>query len=294
VPFNVLLLPLLGGYFFITHWLPTRFATKRYAGERLLFHAAAAGLAWLAIGFAGVVLINAIDPSIREEWRKLVPFPYAGTSLIAFLGGSLGWWPLNWILRLFGRDRNYYSRAAMEAWGDYLEIVLEESIQRTLPVAVTLKNGKFYIGFVLQNFDPAYERKYVRLLPTDSGYRDPTTHKVNFTTKYSPVLEAVARKLDEAETRARAAKPLPTAELDQLLEPEDFQIVLPVSEIQSTVLWDWDSYELFRAAEIADTALQAEDTTAAEAPHVLPPSDPLSQPAATERRKGEISDNSTE
>jgi hypothetical protein len=32
MPFNVLLLPLLGGYFFITRWLPTRFATKRYTG----------------------------------------------------------------------------------------------------------------------------------------------------------------------------------------------------------------------------------------------------------------------
>lgn len=140
-----------------------------------------------------------------------MPFPYAGTSLIAFLGGSLGWWPLNGILRLFGRDRNHYARAAMEAWGDYLEIVMEESIQRTLPVAVTLKNGKFYIGFVLQNFDPAYERKYVRVLPTDSGYRDPTTHKVNFTTKYSPVLQAVARNWDEAGTEARTARPLATA-----------------------------------------------------------------------------------
>ena len=90
MPFNVLLLPLLGGYFFITHWLPTRFATKRYAGERLLFHAAAAGLVWLVAAFLGVTLLNSLSPSVGVEWKKLVPFRYAGTSLLAFLGGAPG------------------------------------------------------------------------------------------------------------------------------------------------------------------------------------------------------------
>jgi len=44
MPFNVLLLPLLGGYLFLTHWNRTRFDTKRYSGERLIFHAAVAGV----------------------------------------------------------------------------------------------------------------------------------------------------------------------------------------------------------------------------------------------------------
>lgn len=268
MPFNVLLLPLLGGYFFITHWLPTRFATKRYAGERLLFHAAAAGLAWLVAGFFGVTLLDSVVPSIEAEWKKLVPFPYAGTSLLAFLGGALGWWPLNLLLRLSGRDRDHYARAAREAWGDYLEILLEDSIQRSLPVAVTLKNGKFYIGWVLQNFDPAYERKYVRLLPTDSGYRDPTTHRLNFTTNYSPVLREVMRRLDEAEAAAVSAKPPKVVNLNSLVEPEDFQIVLPVSEIQSTVLWDWESYALFGEAEVAGTLATGAEPHLPSSPNV--------------------------
>lgn len=251
MPFNVLLLPLLGGYFFITNWNPTRFATKRYSGERLLFHAAAAGLIWLVVAFAGVTVMDAAWPEVRSEWRKLVPFQYAGTSLAAFLGGAVGWLPLNWLASMFGYGRQRFARVAMEAWGDYLEIALEESIQRTLPVAITLKNGKFYIGFVLQNFDPAYERKYVRVLPTDSGYRDPDTHKVVLTTKYSPVLEEVARRLDELETDMQSVQPPVVVERPRLIEPEDFQVVLPVSEIQSAGLWDWDAYELFVAAEAA-------------------------------------------
>ncbi|HEX8452047.1 MAG TPA: hypothetical protein VF647_08120 [Longimicrobium sp.] len=223
MPFNVLLLPLLGGYFFITRWLPTRFATKRYTGERLLFHAAAAGLAWLAIAFVGVTLLDSRDPSLGAEWKKLIPFPYAGTSLLAFLGGALGWWPLNLLLRLVGRTRNHYARAAMETWGDYLEILMEDSIQRSLPVAVTLKNGKVYIGWVLQNFDPAYERKYLRLLPSDSGYRDPATHELNLTTHYSPVLQDVLRRLNEAE----AARPN-VVDRPPPVEPEDGPVGLGV------------------------------------------------------------------
>jgi hypothetical protein len=282
MPFNVLLLPLLGGYFFITHWLPTRFATKRYAGERLLFHAAAAGLAWLVTAFLTVTLLNSLDASIGAGWKKLVPFPYAGTSLLAFLGGALGWWPLNLLLRLFGRTRNHYARAAMEAWGDYLEILIEDSIQRSLPVAVTLKNGKFYIGLVLQNFDPAYERKYLRLLPTDSGYRDPATHRVNLTTHYSPVLWEVVRRLDEAEAAAGSVTPTAVQRLARV-EPEDFQIVLPVSEIQSTVLWDWDSYAQFREAEATETP-RTGDSPPESDPHLHPSSDhpPLALPQDAE------------
>lgn len=49
MPFNVLLLPLLGGYLFLTHFNRTRFATKRYSGERLIFHSAIAGVALLCL-----------------------------------------------------------------------------------------------------------------------------------------------------------------------------------------------------------------------------------------------------
>ena len=36
MPFDVLLLPLLGGYIFISNWNYTRFEAKRYSGQRLV------------------------------------------------------------------------------------------------------------------------------------------------------------------------------------------------------------------------------------------------------------------
>jgi hypothetical protein len=150
---------------------------------------------------------------------------------------------------------------------------------------VTLRNGKFYIGWVLQNFDPAYERKYVRLLPTDSGFRDPTTHRLNFTTNYSPVLREVVRRLDEAEAAAGGVRPPKPVTLQTLVEPEDFQIILPVSEIQSTVLWDWEFYALSGEAEAAGT-LRTGDSPSEPEPHLPPSPDhpplPPSQAAETD------------
>jgi hypothetical protein len=51
MPFNVLLLPLPGGYILLTNCNRTRFNTRRYSGERLVFHAAAAGVLLLATSF---------------------------------------------------------------------------------------------------------------------------------------------------------------------------------------------------------------------------------------------------
>jgi len=56
VPFNVLLLPLLGGYVFITYWNHTRFSARRYSGERLLIHAALAGVFLLVVSYAAMAL----------------------------------------------------------------------------------------------------------------------------------------------------------------------------------------------------------------------------------------------
>jgi membrane-associated protease RseP (regulator of RpoE activity) len=63
MPFNVLLLPLLGGYLFLTHWNRTRFDTNRYSGERLIFHSAAAGVIFLLLSFIFVTAIRLVSSS---------------------------------------------------------------------------------------------------------------------------------------------------------------------------------------------------------------------------------------
>lgn len=95
MPFNLFLLPLLGGYIFVAHWNGTRFTTPRYSGERLIFRAAIAGVVFLILAFTIVQLILALQPGVDVSWHAIVPFPYSGTSFISFLMGAFAWWPLN-------------------------------------------------------------------------------------------------------------------------------------------------------------------------------------------------------
>lgn len=154
MPFNVLLLPLLGGYIFLTHWNRTRFETKRYSGERLIFHSASAGVVFLIVSFLVLIPVRLFAPAVHGWWRSLVPFPYAGTSLGAFLIGTVGWLPLN----RFVNGREEEQRRTIQEWGDHLEEMLERAIREIKQVSVTMKSGKVYLGFVLSNINPSYER----------------------------------------------------------------------------------------------------------------------------------------
>jgi hypothetical protein len=162
----------------------------------------------------------------------MLPFPYSGTAFLAFvLGGSM-WIPLNWI----SRSPQEAAERAIRETGDYLETLLVRAIRRTKPVSATLKSGKAYIGFVVGNIDPSVDRRFISLLPLQSGYRN-TEHQLVLHTDYARVYERIS-----AEGR-------PEPELDELMK--DFIIVLPVGEIQSMNIFDRDAYRLFSSEQPA-------------------------------------------
>lgn len=66
MPFNLLLLPLLGGYIFISHGNHTRFDARRYSGERLVFHSALAGVVFLVLGLGLALALAAWMPGLAE------------------------------------------------------------------------------------------------------------------------------------------------------------------------------------------------------------------------------------
>lgn len=226
MPFNVLLLPLLGGYVFLRYWNRTRFSSRRYTGERLLFHAAIAGILFVSAAFVVTRFLNWGYPGVGLWWRRMVPFPYSGSAFLAFLIGGLVWIPLNWI----SRSRIKAADLAIEETGDYLETLLVRAIRRTKPVCATLKSGKTYIGFVVGNLDPSFDRRFISLLPLQSGYRN-EQHQLVINTDYARVYERIN---DEGR---------PEPELDELMK--DFIIVLPAGEIQSVNIFDRDAYRLF-------------------------------------------------
>lgn len=234
MPFNVLLLPLLGGYVFLRYWDRTRFSSRRYSGERLLIHAAIAGILFLVAAFLATRLLLWIYPGLGAWWRQAVPFPYSGTALLAFVLGAGLWLPLNWL----SRGPSAAADRVIDQTGDYLERLLVRAIRRTKPVSATLKSGKTYIGFVVGNVDPAFDRRFISLLPLQSGFRN-AEHELVINTDYTRVYERIS---DEGR---------PEPELDELMK--DFIIVLPVGEIQSVNIFDREAYRLFRSQPMLAT-----------------------------------------
>jgi hypothetical protein len=229
VPFNVLILPLLGGYFFISYWNYTRFDSHRYSGERLIFHSAAAGVIFLILSFCITHSIVGLWPELGRQWNTLVPFEYSGTSLLAFVMGSVLWLPLN---QLESFEREKQARRSIENWNDFLEIMLWQAQRELTLVSVVLKSRKVYIGFVTGSFDPLNDRNYIQLLPLQSGYRDSETLQLKITTDYSVVYNRIVNKEVD----------LPTSNID------DFKILVPVAEITSFNLFDEEAYNLFNPA----------------------------------------------
>lgn len=228
MPFNVLLLPLLGGYFFISSWNYTRFDTTRYSGEGLLFHSATAGMIFLIFAFGLTSSVIHYWPESTKLWQRLVPFDYSGTSFLAFLFGVSLWAPLN-MLKTFKREDR--ALKTLECANDFLEMLLARAQAELKPVSVVLKSRKVYIGFVTGSFDPANSRKYIQLLPLQSGYRDSRTLQLTITTDYSRVYDRIISQ-----------------ELPLDVNTDDFVVVVPITGIVSINLFDEKAYGLFNTA----------------------------------------------
>src|SRR5437773_6418193 len=103
MPTNLLLLPLVGGYWFIHTFYFTRYRSQRLDGYRLLVESALAGIL-LAFIARPVVFAANLSPCIRSTWNALAPldFPYFGTACIAALLGFIAPYGLNFILENSG------------------------------------------------------------------------------------------------------------------------------------------------------------------------------------------------
>ena len=228
MPFNVLLLPLLGGYLFVSRLDRLRYRVSRHSGQRLLLDASIAGVA-LAVAAWGLTLLTAwAEPDIERAWKLLAPFDYSGTAFLAFLLGA-GLPPLlnGWFF-----DKQEQGLLAMEEDGNYLEVLLARALQQKKQVSISTSSGKVYIGYVAATFDPAKERKYLTLIPTVSGYRAPETQRFVPTTNYAAVLALVD---DDSPNLGHLTR-------------SDFQIVLPLSVIQSANVFDREAFERFSRA----------------------------------------------
>ncbi|MDX6531417.1 MAG: hypothetical protein QOH41_3707 [Blastocatellia bacterium] len=231
MPFNLLLLPLLGGFIFFSHWNRTAFFAKRQDKERLLLYSSLWGVLFLILSFLISILMPYSDwlTGLRHWWAyNTPPIPFSGISSFALALGVAGPFVLN---RLWPFSRIWNSQKegerAIEKYGSQLEKLLYRALIQEKRVMLTLKNGKVYIGRITISLTPQEDRNLM-LLPSKSGYRD-AMQRLMLTTDY----DQTYKDIEENE---------PEGYLDII---SDFGVTLPIPEVLSASLFREDVHQRF-------------------------------------------------
>jgi hypothetical protein len=251
MPTNLLILPLLAGFWLVHHSHRYRFRAQHLDGYRLLLHSALAGSVLLLISRILIVIVNLtpLGAPLKGIMLSLAPIDYLGTSLLCLL---LGWIAPKlqnnkiprryWKLLLIARfDRSIISRH-MCRWRRLFAVVdarnaraardnevqkeamalaqlLDKAQSTKSLISITLSNRKWYVGYVAEALNLKPQETYFRLLPIISGYRDK----------------------DTLQTRRRIYYPDTYA--DPQVSSQDFVIVIPLKDIQIANLFDEAVYE---------------------------------------------------
>ena len=223
---GLLLIPSLGGYWFLRHANFTRFEIQRSSGYHLLFRSALVGIILAFIAHAIASLVNLFVPQIRSIMYDYVAVNYIDTAafsiVLAFASPPL--------LNMF-YDQKRAVRKAAETYGDLIELLITDSIERRKMVEISLRTGKAYIGYALHTSITRPGDSDVTLVPMASGYRSEETRELRITTHYSPIIKEWISRQDSPSISHTI---------------RDFKVVLPRSEVCSARLFDPAVYQLFQ------------------------------------------------
>ena len=184
MPWNLLILPLIGGYYVMSQSNYFKFAQQRLDRQRLIFDSIIAGLILLVSTFILRKIVSYILPDVIPAFYEFfsVKTPYIGTAFCSFLLGVIVTFGGNYLVF---SDHKYQIQKAIKRIGNELELLLESSLKHSYPLEFTLENDKVYIGLVKELPIPRVTT-YIRIIPFFSGYRD-QEKRLHFTTNYLPV-----------------------------------------------------------------------------------------------------------
>lgn len=273
----LLFLPLIGGFIFSKVWIATKFACAREDGHRLYFRAGF----YAAFLFAFALLVRLLLTSRSQTYRDIelllgqivMPFmkteeytyqvPLALVCIYAVLMSL----PLAVVLTPIAAILNWlFGRASflVQALDDSpVEALLQRSVVKESPVAITMDNRKVYIGYVLATADPEKERKAIRLLPIASGYRDKDTLDLVLTISYDPLYEddSPEKGPEDAESAAHDEAAESGLSKDSYNANEDRVLILPASRVHSLNMFDFVAFEKFKArSEPIDSPADSQDS----------------------------------
>lgn len=200
MPYNLLLLPVIAGYFLLVYSIIFKYNTQRFLQNRLLFESVFVGIAIIFFGFIIRTFIQFFKPnwiSNTLEFLKVFPIKkvdYFWTILFSSLITIILVPISNFIIGKF-----YYNNEpigwAVDKNGDEIEKLFKRSGIEGILIQITLKNNKVYIGFSEIIPEPQ-KTNYLTLTPIVSGYRDSETKKLTITTDYFSVIEEYINSLE--------------------------------------------------------------------------------------------------
>lgn len=185
----LLFVPLVAGFIFLRILYWTRFISRSWESTRLVF---AAGIAGLSLVIAARLIVVGIKLTFAGPWmaravHAIFPEPYTGTltatvALAVAVPLVVNW---KWITKEKAEKKTKDS-------GTRLHSMLVEQAGTLRAVALTLSDGKVYVGLVKQSpsLDPAEE--YVVIAPDLSGFRDDEM-KLRITTNYAKAKDTLRK-----------------------------------------------------------------------------------------------------
>ena len=222
MPYNLLLLPLLGGFLFIHFANFFRFKAQYLDGYRLLLDSALFGFLLAVVARIIVVLLamTALGIWAGPIWYQFAPFPFSDTGVLSLALGPC----VAAFLNLFIDTEQALDREIRAHTNAFTQL-LYRAQRETRPISVTLSNLKWYVGYVTESPNLSPDELYFRILPLMSGYRSRDTLETYRTVFYDEVLQ------------------------DAAVDKNDLVITLPLADVKIASLFDEDVYDEYFAEE---------------------------------------------
>lgn len=193
MPYNLLILPLCGGYFILLNFVYFKYRYQRLSSQRILFNSIIAGVFLICFTFVVRFAVEGLYPdlisvlynnlsntfniSIEHFWSAVASF-FIAVILTGFLNTVIG--------IFFGVKKPI--GYAVRKYGDEIEKLFRHSAKTGQLMQLSLKSNKVYIGFA-NNIPVPKETNYLKIIPVMSGYRDANSKILHITTEYLEVID---------------------------------------------------------------------------------------------------------
>lgn len=224
MPWNLLIFPLVSGYFILTRCNYFKFRQQRLSNQRLIFESIYIGAIAGGLGLIIRTILFTIWPSLHVWIYELIPIKQEFSfTAILILVLSISFTSLS---NKYWFNEISCAKKAIKDVGNELELILKSSFVNSKLLQFTLSNDKFYIGWVKELPIPSVS-DYIRIIPAISGVRD-QNKRLDFTTQY---LNVYAEYLVEGKI--------------QDIKELNTEIIIRKEEVISVSFFDQEMYSRF-------------------------------------------------